>query len=69
MKKTHDINVTCILSDEQLTRLQNITEVLKNYSKNTNWDDQMTLQLAAGNMHLVEIILILLENYVKNNIK
>ena len=69
MKKTHDINVTCILSDEQLARLQNITEALKCHSKNTSWDNQMTLQLAAGNMYLVEIILVLLENYVENNIK
>lgn len=67
MKNT--IECTFILTDKQLRRLQSVTQTLKNSSKNEHFTEQMALQLAVGTPHLVEIILIMLENYVVNNIK
>jgi len=62
------INVTCILSDEQLKRLQVVTEIIRNDGKK-DWTEQMALQLAVGNTHMTEMILIMLENYIEESIK
>lgn len=63
------INVTCILTDEQMQRLDNISDALNNHSNTKKWDRQMTLQLAVGNLHLSEMMLMLLEGYIEENIK
>ena len=58
-----------MLSDDQLTRLQAVTKQIKYYSQNENWTDQMTLQLAIGNNHITEMVLIMLEDYTEEKIK
>lgn len=63
------INCTCILTDNQLERLHTITEVIKGDTNNANWDNQMTIQLAIGTTHLTEMILLMLENYIEDNLK
>ena len=65
----HTIECTCMLSDDQLTRLQAVTKQIKYYSQNENWTDQMTLQLAIGNNHITEMVLIMLEDYTEEKIK
>lgn len=61
------IECTCILSDNQLARLQAVTETIKRNTKNKYWSNQMTMQLCIGNTHLTEMLLTMLENYVENN--
>lgn len=63
------IDVKCILSDEQMERLRTATEIIRKDTGNQNWDERMALQLAVGNTHMSEMILIMLENYIENNIK
>ena len=61
------IECTCILTDEQLARLQTVTKEL-NGNAGKKFTDQMTLQLAIGNPHLTEMVLVMLENYIADNI-
>lgn len=62
------IEVRCILSDSQLERLKTATEIIRNDTGNEQWDEQMALQLAIGNTHMTETILIMLESYIEKNI-
>ena len=63
------IDVKCMLSDSQMERLRTATEIIRADSGNQNWDERMALQLAIGNNHMSEMILIMLENYIEANIK
>ena len=63
-KKT--IEVTCILTEEQMKRLQVITDKYLS-DGNPNWTNQMTLQLAVGTPTVTEIILSMLEENAKVN--